>query len=280
MKVSGSTTLQAPRHEVWRALNDPGVLVQTIPGCQRLEALGQYSYKMTVSAGVGSIKGVYDGEVHLTEHQEPGSFLMRAQGAGAPGTIGAAVQVTLVETAEGGTELTYDADATVGGMIGGVGQRMLTGVSKKLAAEFFDNVDALIAAGVPAGVAAGAAVPGPGAPTIQLPSFVGQPPGPSTVGAPTPGPAYAAATPPPGQPLGAPTPGPAYAAAAPPSGQPLGGGAPAPVGTVFTPPAGVASSGAPAGAPGFVVGVVVGAVAALAGAVVGGWLTGRRHDAR
>ncbi|MBY9076267.1 carbon monoxide dehydrogenase subunit G [Nocardioides sp. WL0053] len=277
MKVSGSTTLQAPRHEVWRALNDPGVLVQTIPGCQRLEALGQYSYKMTVSAGVGSIKGVYDGEVHLTEHQEPGSFLMRAQGAGAPGTIGAAVQVTLVESAEGGTELTYDADATVGGMIGGVGQRMLTGVSKKLAAEFFDNVDALLAAGV----AAGLAVPGPGAPTIQLPSFVGQPPGPSTVGAPAPGPAHAAAPPLPGQPLGGgATPGPAFAAAAPPSGQSLGGGVSAPVGTVFTPPAGVAPAGGPAGAPGFVLGVVVGAVAALAGAVVGGWLTGRRHDAR
>ncbi len=177
MKVSGSTTLQAPRHEVWRALNDPGVLVQTIPGCQRLEALGQYSYKMTVSAGVGSIKGVYDGEVHLTEHQEPGSFLMRAQGAGAPGTIGAAVQVTLVESAEGGTELTYDADATVGGMIGGVGQRMLTGVSKKLAAEFFDNVDALLAAGVAAGVA----VARPGCRGRATPAKAGRPDHPASL---------------------------------------------------------------------------------------------------
>jgi uncharacterized protein len=185
MKVSGSTTLQAPRHEVWRALNDPGVLVQTIPGCQRLEALGQYSYKMTVSAGVGSIKGVYDGEVHLTEHQEPGSFLMRAQGAGAPGTIGAAVQVTLVESAEGGTELTYDADATVGGMIGGVGQRMLTGVSKRMAEEFFGNVNRVLEGG--AGLLAGAGAPGPSG----LASL-GLPPGPATVapapaGRPTPG---------------------------------------------------------------------------------------------
>ncbi len=162
MKVSGTSVLQAPRQDVWRALNDPAVLVQAIPGCQRLEALGADSYKMTVSAGVGSIKGVYDGEVHLTDHEEPASFRMHAQGAGTPGTIGAEVLVLLSDGPDGGTSLSYDADAVVGGMIGGVGQRMLTGVSRKMADEFFGNVDSLIA-GIPARpeVAAGAGVAGP-----------------------------------------------------------------------------------------------------------------------
>lgn len=165
MKVSGSTTLQAPRQEVWRALNDPAVLVRTIPGCQRLESIGPDSYKMTVAAGVGSIKGVYDGEVHLTDQQAPGSFLMKAQGAGAPGTIGASVQVVLADGPDGGTELTYDADATVGGMIGGVGQRMLTGVSKKMAAEFFGNVDQVLVGAAPAAAPPAEGVPTAGAPT-------------------------------------------------------------------------------------------------------------------
>ena len=163
MKVTGTSTLTADRATVWAALNDPAVLVRTIPGCQRLEALGGDVYKMTVSAGVGSIKGVYDGEVRLTDHEEPGSFRMHAQGAGAPGTIGANVLVTLADGSNGGTELTYDADATVGGMIGGVGQRMLTGVSKKMAGEFFRAVDAHLAMGpadLPAG--AGATVDGSG----------------------------------------------------------------------------------------------------------------------
>jgi len=145
MKVSGTSHLSADRDAVWRALNDPAVLVRTIPGCRRLEALGVDSYKMTIAAGVGSIKGVYDGQVRLTEQEEPGSFRMHAQGAGAPGTIGADVLVTLAAAADGGTELTFAADATVGGMIGGVGQRMLTGVSKKMAAEFFANVDTVLA---------------------------------------------------------------------------------------------------------------------------------------
>ncbi len=142
MKISGTSTLTADRATVFAALNDPAVLVASIPGCQRLEALGSDAYKMTVAAGVGSIKGVYDGEVHLSDQQEPASFTMKAQGAGAPGTIGAEVMVILEDGPGGGTVLSYDADAVVGGMIGGVGQRMLTGVSKRMADEFFRNVDA------------------------------------------------------------------------------------------------------------------------------------------
>lgn len=157
MKITGTSTLSSDRASVWAALNDPSVLVAAIPGCQRLEALGGDAYKMTVAAGVGSIKGVYDGEVRLTEHEEPSSFKMLAQGAGAPGTIGAEVMVLLEDGPTGGTVLSYDADAVVGGMIGGVGQRMLTGVSKKMAAEFFANVETVLA-GAPLGAAPGPSV--------------------------------------------------------------------------------------------------------------------------
>jgi carbon monoxide dehydrogenase subunit G len=159
MKISGTSTLAADRATVFAALNDPAVLVATIPGCQRLEALGSDAYKMTVAAGVGSIKGVYDGEVHLSDQREPASFTMKAQGAGAPGTIGAEVMVILEDGPGGGTVLSYDADAVVGGMIGGVGQRMLTGVSKRMADEFFRNVDTVLAGGAPAATAAAGPAP-------------------------------------------------------------------------------------------------------------------------
>jgi uncharacterized protein len=102
--------------------------------------------------------------VRLSDQQEPDSFHLHAQGSGAPGTIGADVLVSLVDGPDGGTSLTYDADATVGGMIGGVGQRMLVGVSKRMAAEFFGNVDAALAAG-PADVPDGAASEVSGAPS-------------------------------------------------------------------------------------------------------------------
>jgi carbon monoxide dehydrogenase subunit G len=169
MLISGTSRLSADRETVWRALNDPAVLVRAIPGCQRLESIGSDAYKMTVSAGVGAIKGVYDGEVRLHDQQEPGSFRMHAQGAGAPGTIGADVVVTL-EAADGGTALTYEADATVGGMIGGVGQRMLTGVSKRLAAEFFGNIDTALSAAEGASLPADEEAPEPSGAAYTAPA--------------------------------------------------------------------------------------------------------------
>lgn len=140
MKVSGSALVAAERKRVWDALQDPGVLVRTIPGCERLETIGENVYAMTVTAGVASIKGVYQGEVALREQREPDRFTLSARGQGAPGTVEATVAVRLGD-AEGGTRIDYDAEAVVGGMIGGVGQRMLASVAKKTAGEFFAAVE-------------------------------------------------------------------------------------------------------------------------------------------
>ena len=148
MKVTGSATLHAPREKVWEALNDPAVLVRTIPGCQQLEEIGPDRYRMTVTAGVASVKGTYQGDVSLTDQEQPGSFTLKASGAGAPGTVSADVKVTLAE-ADGQTRLDYDADAIVGGVVGGVGQRVLSGVAKKTATEFFKAVDDVLTGKAP-----------------------------------------------------------------------------------------------------------------------------------
>lgn len=149
MKIAGSALLHAPAAEVYAALNDPAVLVATIPGCSALEPSGPDAYAMTITAGVASIKGVYKGEVELRDQQPPGSFRLRASGAGAPGTVSADVLVSLTDGGDGTTRLEYDADAVVGGMVGGVGQRMLTGVAKKTAGEFFKAVDGVLVDGLP-----------------------------------------------------------------------------------------------------------------------------------
>jgi len=145
MKISGTAALNAPVEQVWAAFNDPAVLARTLPGCQELREVGPDAYRMTITAGVASIKGTYEGEVALVEQNPPGSFVLRASGAGAPGTVGADVRFSLEESPTGGTDLGYDADAVVGGVIGGVGQRMITGVAKKMAGQFFAAVDADIA---------------------------------------------------------------------------------------------------------------------------------------
>lgn len=157
MKIAGEATLQASVDKVWDALLDPAVLVRTIPGCEKLETTGENSYAMTVTAGVAAIKGTYAGTCRLTDLRPGESLVLSAQGAGAPGTIAADVRVKFGDNGDGTTRLSYDADAIVGGMIGGVGQRMLSSVSKRMAGEFFGNVDGVLN-GSPAEAAAAAPV--------------------------------------------------------------------------------------------------------------------------
>jgi carbon monoxide dehydrogenase subunit G len=179
MKFTGENTLHAPVEQVWDALLDPAVLVRTIPGCDRLEALsadqGENAYAMTVTAGVAAIKGTYSGSCVLSDLQPHESLVMKLDGAGAPGTIGATVDVRFAPGADGVTTISYDADAIVGGMVGGVGQRMLTSVSRRMAGEFFGNVDAVLT-----GAAPGAAVAEAGGAPAQ-PGVFTAPPRPAAV---------------------------------------------------------------------------------------------------
>src|SRR5689334_21462629 len=116
---------------------------------------------MNVSVGVGAIRGTYAGEVRLSDQQRPSSYVMHASGAEAPGNARAVVTINL-EPADGGTtNLTYSADAVIGGPVAGVGQRMITGVAKRMAGQFFKAIDDELSgtvtpiAAAPSAVAAG-----------------------------------------------------------------------------------------------------------------------------
>ncbi len=141
MKVNGTSVLHATPDRVWAAITDPTVLAGVIPGCQALNPLGENHFGLTVSMGVAAIRGTYAGEVRLYDLTEPAALTMRAAGAGSPGTIDTTVAVTLSDLGDGTTRLDYDADAIVGGMAGGVGQRVLASVAKKTAGLFFSAID-------------------------------------------------------------------------------------------------------------------------------------------
>ncbi|HXB46867.1 MAG TPA: carbon monoxide dehydrogenase subunit G [Streptosporangiaceae bacterium] len=141
MRISGAATMHAPAGRVWAALTDPAVLVAAIPGCEQFEPAGPDTYRFTVAAAVASIQASYTGEVSLSQQQQPSSFVLTASGAGAPGTVTTSVQIRLADIANGTTELSYDADAVIGGLIAGVGQRMLSSVARRLAGAFFSSVD-------------------------------------------------------------------------------------------------------------------------------------------
>lgn len=166
MKVAGEALLDAPVEQVWNALLDPAVLVRTIPGCERLVPDGDNSYGMTVTTGVAAVRGTYAGSYELHDLQPHESMTVKAACAGAPGTINADVKVGFADQG-GRTLLRYDADAVVGGMVGGVGQRMLTSVSRRMANEFFRNIEQAITA--PAEAVPGPAAAVPAAPSAEAP---------------------------------------------------------------------------------------------------------------
>ncbi len=171
MNLDGSAVLSGDPAKVWSVITDPAVLARTIPGCESLEQVGDDEYRMNVSVGVGAIRGTYAGQVKLTDKEHPSSYVMHASGAGAPGNARAQVTINL-EPADGGkTNLTYSADAVIGGPVAGVGQRMITGVAKRMAGQFFKAIDdELTGAAVPV-----AAVPSAAAASDAALAVAGQP---------------------------------------------------------------------------------------------------------
>ncbi len=159
MKLSGSAMLHAPAQQIFDSMQDPNFLVRTIPGCQQLQVTGLDEYQMTITAGVASIKGTYLGNVRMTDPDPPQAYTLRASAQSAVGTVDADARITLSDRGGGSTELQYDADARIGGTIAGVGQRVLTGVARKMAGEFFAAVDRELLDGEPRLAAATAAGP-------------------------------------------------------------------------------------------------------------------------
>jgi len=176
MRIAGEATVQAPLEAVWGALLDPAVLVRTIPGCERLETVGENSYSMTVTVGIAAIRGTYAGACTITDLQPHDSLRLKAEGSGAPGTISADVDVRFSANDDGTTTLHYDADTVVGGMIGGVGQRMLSSVTRRLAVEFFTAVEQVLMGGPAETAAAPSSAPSPATAPEAAPGVFTPPP--------------------------------------------------------------------------------------------------------
>jgi len=143
MKLEGSYDIPVPRERVWTAFLDPEILRQAIPGCEKLEAVGNGEYKATLKIGVAAVKGTFEGKVRLFDLEEPKSYKMAVEGSGGPGFIRGETQISLAD-ADGGTKVSYTADVQVGGLIAGVGQRMIGGVSKMMADQFFNKMGSLL----------------------------------------------------------------------------------------------------------------------------------------
>ena len=131
MKITGSYTIDAPRDQVWTALNDMEVLARIVPGCERLVQTGENEFEGTVKIGIQSIKGSYSGKIRLEDIQPPHHYKLVASGRSSNGVVDGSGSVDLAEQ-DGKTVLTYGGDAQIGGTLASVGQRLIEGASKQM----------------------------------------------------------------------------------------------------------------------------------------------------
>lgn len=143
MKIEGSYTFKASRERVWNVLLDPKIMAQCMPGCEGLKEIGPDRYEATMKIGIAAVKGTYKGKVSIKERQPPFHYVLSGEGSGGPGFMQGDVVIDLDER-DGQTMLKYSTDAKVGGVIAGVGQRMLGGIAKMMMDQFFKKMETFI----------------------------------------------------------------------------------------------------------------------------------------
>ncbi len=141
MKIDATYEMKAPRERVYAALVEPEVLRRAIPGCESLEKIGEDTYSATLKAGIGSIKGTFKGEVRLADMRPPEHYRIVVEGKGAVGFAKGSADFDLEEK-DGGTLIKYSGEMQTGGTIAAVGQRMIQGAAKSMAAKFFAALEA------------------------------------------------------------------------------------------------------------------------------------------
>ena len=145
MKLAGEYVFDAPQDVVWDALQDPEVLAAVMPGCEKLEMIGEDEYEGILKIKVGPVQGKFKGNVKLEDINEPDSYSMSVDGKGAPGFMRGGGGVKL--TAQGDTTLMeYKGEAQVGGKIASVGQRLLDSSAKAIVKQSLEGLNTLIQA--------------------------------------------------------------------------------------------------------------------------------------
>jgi len=176
MKITGEHRISADRQTVWRALNDPDVLKDCLPGCESIEKTSDTHMNARITARVGPVKASFSGAVTLSDLDPPNGYTITGEGqGGAAGFASGGAKVHLAEAGPNETILTYEAEAKVGGKLAQIGSRLIDSTAKKLAEDFFEKfvtrASELAAAAAPAAAAASSAGAASAAPAGVAPTL-------------------------------------------------------------------------------------------------------------
>ncbi|NBS64932.1 MAG: carbon monoxide dehydrogenase [Betaproteobacteria bacterium] len=142
MDMQGSRQLAVTREQAWDALNDPEILKRCITGCEKFELTADNTYAIVVAIRIGPVSARFNGKVTLADIVVPESYALRFDAQGGAAGFGKGESQVLLVPNEQGVELRYTVKSTVGGKLAQIGQRLIDGVAKSLAEEFFSRFEA------------------------------------------------------------------------------------------------------------------------------------------
>ena len=145
MTMSGEYQLAVPRETVWQKLNDPETLKACIPGCEQLDKVSDTEFQAVAVTKIGPVKARFKGKVTLSDLDPPNSYKISGQGDGGVAGFASGGATVKLEPKDGGTLLSYAVEAQIGGKLAQLGQRLVNGVAKKLADDFFQKFAAAVA---------------------------------------------------------------------------------------------------------------------------------------
>jgi carbon monoxide dehydrogenase subunit G len=139
MTMTGEVQLPASRETVWTKLNDAQTLQSCIPGCEHLEKLSDTEFTAMAVTKIGPVKAKWKGRVHLTDLDPPNAYRISGEGEGGIAGFAKGGATVMLSSVEGGTLLTYNVEAQIGGKLAQLGQRLVAGAAKKMADQFFQK---------------------------------------------------------------------------------------------------------------------------------------------
>jgi uncharacterized protein len=153
MDMQGSRQLAITQQQAWDALNDPAVLKACIPGCDKVEPTGENQYAIGMSVKVGPVSAKFAGKISLSDIMPPKSYNINFEGQGGAAGFGKGNSAVTLTPNEAGCLLDYTVHASVGGKIAQLGQRLIDGVAKSMAEDFFKRFDEAMQTAYPAAYA-------------------------------------------------------------------------------------------------------------------------------
>jgi len=141
MDMQGNRLLAVSQQQAWDSLNDPEILKTCIPGCEKFELVNENEYAVTVAVKIGPVSAKFNGKVKLADIQAPVSYALQFEAQGGIAGFGQGESKVELLPHEGGCELKYTVHSKVGGKIAQLGQRLIDGVAKSLAEDFFKRFE-------------------------------------------------------------------------------------------------------------------------------------------